>query len=327
MSLKNGLSKVEKSVLSKLEADSRQPLSKIGKKIRRSQQQVSYTVNSLIEKGVIQNFDTLIDYSKLDIINFRVFFKISYSSQEKIDELINHINSDTHTSHLVTCGGSYDMICTFFALNPSQFNKTLKGILSKFPEQIQNYDVLTTIVIRWFSRKYIFGDLPEEIIIGGDRVPEIVDEVDMRILDELSEDGRKSSVKIAELISVTPKTVMQRIKKLRSRKLILGFKPLLNPRKMGYVSNLLLIKYHNITPEMEKELIDYLKAYPNVVGAVKTLGEWDIEIKIETKDTMEFRKVEMEIRQKFTLLIQQIESIPLYKIYKNNYFPKFLIEG
>ena len=327
MARKNKLREVERSVLSKLEADSRQPLSRIGKGIRRSQQQVSYTVNSLIEKGVIQNFDTLIDYSKLDIINFRVFFKISYSSQEKFDELIRHIDSDPHISHLVTCGGRYDLICTFFALNPSQFNKTLKDILSKFPKQIQDYDVLTTIVVRWFSRKYICRDLPKEIILGGDRMPEIIDEIDMKILNELSKDGRTCSVKIAELISVTPKTVMQRIKKLRSKEVILGFKPLLNPRKMGYVSNLLLIKYHNITPEMEKEMINYLKIHLNVVGAVKTLGEWDLEIRIETQGTMEFRKVEMEIRQKFTLLIQQIEGIPLYRIYKNNYFPKFLIKG
>jgi len=327
MARKNGLRKVERSVLSKLEIDARQPLSRIGKRIRRSQQQVSYTVNSLIEKEIIQNFDTLNDYSKLNIINFRVFFKLSYINKEKFDGLIKYIASDPHISSLVNCGGRYDIICTFFALNPSQFNKTLKELVAKFPRQLQNYTVLTTIVIRLFGRKYIFGSLPEEIILGGDRQPEIIDEIDMKILNELSKDGRTSSVKIADMLSITPKTVVQRIKKLCNRKVILGFKPLLNPRKIGYVSNLLLIRYHNLAPEMENELINYLKVHPNVVSVVKTLGEWDIEIKIETADIMEFRKVEMGIRQKFSLLIQQIESIPLYRTYKNGYFPKFLING
>ena len=321
------LRKVERSVLSKLEVNSRQPLSKIGKKIGRSQQQISYTVNSLIEKGFIQNFETIIDYSKFNIINFRVFFKLSYVSEKKFDELLSYLISDTHTSYLVRCGGRYDLICTFLTTNPSRFNKALKNFIVEFPKQVQSYDVLTTIVVRWFGRKYISGSMYDQIIIGGDRkISEKFDDIDMKILNELSKDGRKSSVKIAEMFSVTPKTIMQRIKKLRNEKIILGFKPVLNSRKMGYISNLLLIKYHNIAPEMENDMVNYLKVHPNVVSIVKTLGEWDIEIKIETSDTMEFRKVEIGIRQKFTFLIQQIESIPLYKIHKSSYFPEFLIK-
>jgi DNA-binding Lrp family transcriptional regulator len=46
------LRSVEKRVLSSLELDGRIPFSKIGRNIRKSQQQVSYTANSLIEKGV-----------------------------------------------------------------------------------------------------------------------------------------------------------------------------------------------------------------------------------------------------------------------------------
>ena len=41
---------------------------------------------------------------------------------------------------------------------------------------------------------------------------------------------------------------------------------------------------------------------------------------------MDFRKVEMEIRQRFAALIQEIESVPVYRTYKINYFPRFLIE-
>ena len=164
-----------------------------------------------------------------------------------------------------------------------------------------------------------------EIIYGGDREPEEVDEVDMKILSELSENARMSSVKLGNDLSLTPKTIIQRIKKLEKKQIIVGFKPLLNPRKMGHLSALLMIRYHNVSPNLEAELISYLKAHPNVVSIAKTLGEWDIEIQIEVGETVELRKIEMEIRQKFALLIQEIESIPLYHTYKNNFFPKFLL--
>jgi len=188
--------------------------------------------------------------------------------------------------------------------------------------------VLTTIVVRKFGRKYLLKNpstMPE-IIFGGDRKPEDVDDTDMRIMDELAEDARKSSVDISRDLSVTSKTVIERIRRLRRREIILGFKPLVNPRRMDYIPILLMIRYHNITPELENGLIGYLKRHPNVTWVSKTIGEWDIEISIEAKDTMELRNIEMEIRQRFVSLIQQTESIPIYKNHKKNFFPRFLIE-
>ncbi len=327
--VKNKLRKVEKLVLSRLELDSRAPFSKYKGKLRRSQQQISYTVNSLVNKGIIQCFYSVIDYSKLNVLNFRVYFKVSYINKEKFTKLVDYLKNEAHTSWIATCGGRYDLICTFLTSNPSQFNKNLRAIMAKFPEQLKNYNVLTTVVIRGFGRKYLFRDfsvLPE-IIYGGDREPEEIDDIDMKILSEISENARMSSVKLGGKLSLTPKTIIQRIKKLEKKRIIVGFKPLLNPRNMGRISTLLMIRYHNVSPDLEAELINYLKVHPNIISAVKTLGEWDIEIEIEVEEMVDFRKVEMEIRQKFALLIQEIESIPLYRTYKKNFFPKFLLEN
>ena len=151
--------------------------------------------------------------------------------------------------------------------------------------------------------------------------------LNMFILDELAQDARKNAVAISNKLKLTPKTIINRIKALQKRKIILGFEPLLNLRSVGYDSTLLLIRYHNISSELEDKLINYLKSHQNVVSIVKTLGEWDLEVKIETGKEKELRKIEVEIRTKFALLIQQIESIPLYQSYKKNFFPKFLLEN
>ncbi|MBL7056283.1 winged helix-turn-helix transcriptional regulator [Candidatus Woesearchaeota archaeon] len=321
----NNLRPVEKIILSKLDSNSRIAYSELGGKLGKSQQQVSYVVSSLTKRGIIQKFYSLIDYSKLNVLNFRVYFRVNYINQEKLDELIEHFVENPYTSWVATCGGRYDLICGFLTLNPSQFNKTLKEIMIKFPNQLQNYEVLTTIVLRSFGRKYLVKDyITKELFVGGDRLPEKVDDNDMKILSELSEDARKSSVEIANKLSLTPKTVIQRIKNLQKNEVIIGFKQLLNARKMNHISSLLLVKYHNVSSEMEDELIKYLKVHPNIISVVKTLGEWDVEIEIETIDSVERRKIEMGIRQRFASLIQQTENIPLYLSYKKNYFPTFL---
>jgi Lrp/AsnC family leucine-responsive transcriptional regulator len=252
---------------------------------------------------------------------------VSYVDKEKYEELIEYLVADPYTSWVTTCGGTYDLICTFFAKNPSQFNKNLRGIMACFPRQLENYTVLTTIVNRKFGMKYLMARPKPEIIFGGDREPEKLDMTDLRILDELSMNGRKSSVEMGEKLSLTTKTVLDRIKRLKKRGILVGFDQLVEPRRMGYVPALLLIKYHNITPELEQEMTLNLRNHPNVTWISKTIGEWDIEVSIHAKDAMDLRNIEMGIRQRFAKLIQKTESIPVYRNYKKNYFPRFLLES
>jgi Lrp/AsnC family transcriptional regulator, leucine-responsive regulatory protein len=316
----------EKKIISYLDLNARIPYSLIGKRLKKSQQQVSFIVERLKKREIIKNFYTMIDYSKLDLLNFRVYFKVSYVNEKKLNEFNDYLISDSHTSWVCLCGGKYDVICTFFAKNVSQFNKHLRGIIEKFPEQINDFSVLTTIVLRNFGRKYLSHSLRnnDEYFVGGDRDPEVLDEIDHTILKELSVNARKSSVEISNELSVTPKTIINRIKNLEDKEIILGYKPLLNLSNINYHASLILIKFHNISSKLENELINYLKIHPNVFSLVKTIGEWDIEITIEAQDAKQIRKIEVEIRQKFALLIQHIETVPLYNSSKLSYYPGFL---
>ncbi|MFH2028725.1 MAG: Lrp/AsnC family transcriptional regulator [Nanoarchaeota archaeon] len=326
---KSGLTSTERSILRQLESDARMPFSRMSKKIHKSQQRICYAVNSMIKKEIINSFYALVDYSKLDVGSYRLYFKVSYMGKGRFEELIDYLKKEPHTSWIATCGGKYDLICTFLASNPSQFNKSLRRIMEKFPQQIRDYTVLTTIAIREFGRKYLYGDMTNfnEKIIGGDRPPEKIDEIDMKILNYMSEDARISAVKLGEMLSLTPKTIIKRINNLTKTSILRGYKPLINIRKADYASNIILIRYHNISSELEDKFTNYLKMHPNVVNIIKTLGEWDIEIKVETLNHIEFRKIEMEIREEFALIIKHIESIPLYRSYKCNLFPKFLIDN
>lgn len=323
------ITQTEHQILMELERNARTPLTKIGKKIRMSQQRISYALDSLIKSKVIGGFFTLIDYAKLDILNFRVYFKVSYTNPEEFAELIESLTKEPSVSWIATCGGRYDLLCTFFASNPSNFNKTLKDIMRKFPNQLENYTVLTTIVIRNFGRKYLFSDttyIPKQIIIGGDRPVEPIDSTDLNILGLISENARMSAVEIGTKLEITAKTVIERIKKLRKRKIIKGFRPVLNVGPTGRMTFILTIKSHNVTPELEDDLIKFIRYHPNIVSITKTLGEWDLEIQIEVESWFLYRKIVFEIRQKFKSLIQEIETTPLYEAYfKITYFPKFLL--
>lgn len=317
---------LELKVLRYLSEDARIPFSFIGKKIRRSQQHVSYIVNSLTKKGILQNFYSLIDYSMLDVINFCVYFKVNYVNKQRYEAFLKRLIKDKHTSWIATCSGRYDVIVTFLTTNPSQFNKILKKIIKEFFQEVADYDVLTTVVNHWYGREYLFKNGNEEdLIYGGDRKPVDLGELDLKLLSKISDKARESSVTLGHSLSVTPKTIINHIKRLQNKKIIIGFKPLIHVSKFDYIFRLILVKYNNSSIQLENKFINYLKTHPNITCVSKTLGTWDIEIEIECKNINEFRKIEMELREKFVLLIKDIESFPLNDILKRNYFPGFLV--
>lgn len=322
------LKKIDKKVLSRLQMNSRESFSGIGKKLRKSQQQISYTVASLEKKKVIQNMFTLMDYSRFDVIVFGVFFRVNYTSESAYTKLIEGLVKDPHTSWVATCGGRFDLVAAFFTRNPSMFNKVLHGVMESFSKQLRNYSVLTWVVRRGFSRKYLFEHLrgDAETIIGGDREPIKLDLADLKLLDLLANDARASSVLLAGKLDLTPKTVIERIRKLEAKEVIKGYKTLLDLRKIGYSSRLLLIRYHNVLKELEDKFIKFLRAHPNVLSVVKTLGEWDVEVEMEAPDFWDLRKAEMKMREQFAELIQDIEAVPLYHTYKRTFFPKFILD-
>ena len=321
------LSKLDQKLLFLVDKNSRLGFSKIGKMLRTSEQRISYTIQSLRNKGIINDFIALIDYSKLGLLSFRVFFKIIYVDEEKFEQLISHFTKDSHISSVTSCGGRYDLICTFMAHNPSEFNKHLKAIMARFSRQLNNYSVLTSIVVRHFGRKYLSPNPPlHELFIGGDRQPYQMNMQELEILGEVAQDARKSSVALAKKVGYTPKTIIAKINKLKEERVISGFSAFLSLEKAGYYRTLLLIKYHNISAEEEGKLVQFCKAHPNIIGLTKTLGEWDLEIEIEVKSIEDFRKIDIIIRKRFPTLIQDIESVPLYKTYKKNMLPKFLLE-
>ena len=183
------LNSTEKSVLNLLNSNSRLSFSQIGLKINKSQQLVSSTVKTLTDKKIINNYYTLIDYSRLGVLNFHVYFKLSYLDKKRVEKFIDYLTNHSHVSWLVNCGGNFDLICSFYALNPSQFNKCLKQIIMKFSKIIKEYTFLTTIVMRIF-KSGVSGNPDadsKEVIIGGDREIMVLKDADLSILDLISE--------------------------------------------------------------------------------------------------------------------------------------------
>jgi DNA-binding Lrp family transcriptional regulator len=103
-----------------------------------------------------------------------------------------------------------------------------------------------------------------------------IDELDLRILAELSKDARQSSRVIAELIGVSTGTVYNRIRKMTERQVIQGYIPLLDHVKVGYVFTVLILI--QVEGEHIVNVEENLASIKEVVAVYDITGEFDVAV-------------------------------------------------
>lgn len=319
----------DRKLLYELEQDARQSLSEIAKKLRTSQQVISYRLQQLQEKKILSEFFTIIDIGKLGYSIYRTMFRLGNISDEDYSILIDFIKNHSNVLWGVECGGKWDLIVNFLARNPVQYNEFLLEIKNEFKNIIQDYDLLLTIEGVYLGRDYLIEKqrtIKQMPHFGKKIIIEDLDDLDLNILKLISENARSNSVEIGNKLKVTNNTIINRIKELRKKGIIQGFKPLIHLENIGYQNYKALIKLHSITENQEKEILNQLNQDNNVVGTLKMIGSWDLEIEFETKNREEMLKISRWIKTNFKELIKEMEVIPLFHEYKYNFFPGDLLE-
>lgn len=315
------LKKKDLQLISELELNASQSYSQIGKKIKMSQQLISHKLNKFIKKHLISHFYALIDYSRLGYHSFTVFFNLNYHNRNSFEKIVQVIQQHENVLEIKECDGKYDLIVTFAAKNPSSFNKKLKQLTFDIAELTEK-TILTNIVTHSYPRNYLCSSKNLfDYLLGGDKEEITLDKLDLQLLSQLSL-GRKKILELSKLLKISPKTTLTRKRHLERLQIIRGYRAQLNYSSLGLFANQILIKYNDHAFQQDQKLTSFCKFNPNIIEMVKTFGEWDALLLIETKTPREFRKLYLEIRETFDNMIAEIDSVSIYDVPEIKFFPK-----
>ncbi len=323
------LDKTDLKLLSELDDDARQTVSKIAKTLNTSQQVISFRINSLKRKEIISEYYSIINFTKLGYTSYRTMIRFSNINKQKHQEIIKYLTDHPNVLWLVDCGGRWDLLVNFLAKDIKQYSIMFNSFKSRFPQQIRNYDVLTTIDFVYPGRAYLFGrkpDKPNRPYVGIEREKVTLDNTDLNILKMISEDARLSSVIIGNHLGISSNTVMTRIKEMGKKGVLLGAKPLIHLENTPYRGYKALIKFQDITEEKEKSIISFLMEFENIVGIIRMVGMWDFELEIESEKQEDVVDMMRSLRDRFHDVIKEFEMFPLFHEYKYNFFPRDLLE-
>ncbi|MGJ1323276.1 Lrp/AsnC family transcriptional regulator [Sphingobacterium faecium] len=126
-----------------------------------------------------------------------------------------------------------------------------------------------------------------------------LDDFDRQILKHLEADGRMAYSAIASILGVSNTMIHQRITRLIDQGILVGIKPVLNEKKLGYdwgaFTGISLEKDHD-----SKRIIEELQKIPEVTECYYITGNYTLYLKIIAKDHEHIRQ----------LLYDKIDSIP-----------------
>ncbi len=326
--------KIKNNLIFLYREDARIKINEIARLLKKSSQRIKYSLKVMEKDGLIYNPYCVFDYSYFGLVLFRVYFKGAYISEKDKSDIIKKLSENEYVVSIYELSGEFDLVIEILAPNPSRFNKILKSISDQIPT-LRHYKIILNLVTHIYPMFYLTKEeilqsyIPSQIIIGGDRNIEIFSEQELAIMKNLLNNPKIRMTALSKQSNLNIKTAKSILQNLKKKNIIKGFKYIIDSNKLQIYKFRLFLKLHNLSKEGEDALMDYLLKTKEIVQANKTVGDWDLEIDIESLDKTGIRKLTIEIRETFKDIIETFNIMEFYQYYTKAYLPKcfFLIEN
>lgn len=116
-----------------------------------------------------------------------------------------------------------------------------------------------------------------------------LDDVDLKILNLLQQDGRISNVKLAEQLSLSEAPCWRRVQRLQKEGVIQGYQAVLNRRSLGFgVLSFIQIKFIQHDETLTRLFEETVNSCPEVMSCHNTSGEADFLLIVVARDLDEY---------------------------------------
>ncbi len=323
------LDKRDRVILYELDKNARQPLSKIAKKVRLKRESILYRIKNYLKKGLIRDYLTVVNMAKLGFVHYKVYMKLQNITETEEHNFIKALCKNPYVTWVASCDGSYSLIFAIKARTINELDYLLRDINNSYWKFIKEQHITTISNARHYYREYLLDDknLSErEIIWGGNPEKTDLDKTNIIILDQLCGDSRINSVNISSKIGISPESIIKRIKKLERSQIITHYMIWSNVNLLKGIYYKVLVKFHNVKENDERELVNYCSKNSNIIYTVNCVGDWQFEMDIEVGDILEFRKIIREFTNKFYKIISDYTALNIYEEYKFRFFEKEIMQ-
>jgi Lrp/AsnC family leucine-responsive transcriptional regulator len=309
------MDKIDLKLLQNLCITPRSSINQIAKKSLISQQVADYRIKQMQQSGIITGFHTVINPLATGFRLFRI--KIWFS---KIDSTIKtKLLTDLKKQEGVAWAGftnsTWDLIIDFYAKNSLDVESFMNKLISTYPS-ISRYNLfeLSEVIEKNYGYISNVSDDLKIVLSDGD-----IDAIDHEILKSIRQNFRKKLVDIAKETKSSIPTIINKIKSLEKKKIIVGYRPFINPRKFDKESYKLIFYLQDQKPEDVTKIISLGLSNQLVTYIARYFGNNIIDFEVECSNKQELQEFIIFIRNKIS--VRELQIVFVLEDIELNHYP------
>ena len=313
----------DKKILYELDRDSRQSNKEIARKVGLSEQVVGNRIHRLQDLGVIEYFYVKTNPAVLGYIHIKIYLRLHNITKQREEELLKDLNEQKNIYWLASLRGKYDLVSSIYVKNIADFSKRYEEIFGKWRDYILERNVVVLERAFTFTKAYLVPQQKSEEVIYslGEEKSVQLDNLDNNLLKILNKEGRKPLIEISKQLKVSSDTVRYRINNLRKSGVITGFGVKIDYRKLNNNYHLIFLKLQNMNELKYKKLESLAKINENIIIFIKTIGDHDLELEVETTNNKELDRLMKTLRDHFVSEIKNYEILEVTREHRMTYYP------
>lgn len=318
------MDKKDRMLIYELGLDARKSYSQLAKSTRMSQETVRYRINKLVEDGIIKKFIMFTNDRLLGYSFYQLFFKLQNVREKDKEEIIEDLKKNKNVAWIANLEGRFDVALIVIVRDQTELQEIVDELYKKFGHKIMQKALSFQLSADFFPRDYLIDakahiKKTEVYKPVGKKIK--IDDIDMKICLELSQNARESFVNIGNKLKMSADAVAQRVKKLEKIGLITGYTLDIDKDKIGILHYKILLRLNNLSPEKTRFMLDKISSYNKVIALIRMLAEWDYEIDIEVENVTELKDFIMNLTTDFSEIIKDYDFIRIVDMPKYNFFP------
>ena len=312
------LDEYDRRMLYELDIDSRMPLSKLARKVRRSKQFVLYRQKRLEEAGVIRAYNAIVDMSRLGYFSFRLYFRFQHMTEKDVSAMVEEIKNLPNVWAVTFLQGKWDLAVFLGAKSAVGVHRAWDGILEKYKKNIEAYNLAIYAPVYNFNRTF-FLESEREVLerVYGNSEPVEIDRDCARVLEVYARNVRQPLATIGRKLSISPQTVRRKISELEKKRVICGYKLVFGMESLGYTTYRLDLKL--TSTEKNRQLHQYCRQHKDIFQVQNTIGHMDFETEVAVKGLPELLDIIEDMKKKYCDVVRNVDYFSYSTYHLFNY--------
>lgn len=288
------LDPIDCRILYELDCNARTPFARIGKKLRISADSVLYRVSKLEQSGVIERYAPQVDLSKMGLTLFRTSIKCA-----QLEDISNKAQTilTPQGFRLAEVRGNHDLIFWGAAKSVHEIQIAADNLQLKLGDTFRTSTTELITEMTAYSRGYLINKPGQIYPVRGESKAVDVDQIDLRILDELNKNARSPVTEIAKRLKTTPAIVTYRIEKLEKSGIIHGYRLHLNSEAVGIQRFRVQLELLQPWAKCGKAFTQFCASSTQVMRLERMIGSWTVELGLDVESFAAVHRVLDELKK------------------------------